>query len=166
MSLSRLVMLFAFAAFSVSACTGETSTDDQSGTITALRSQLAAALEDSRQDSAKNSMLLDSISKLQLLIERERELAARPSTPPPTVVGAWSDGHRTLRIAEDGSYSFVDPSGAITGYWQLDTSSGRLDLSPPLGSRISAQVTDNWTNIAVHLTIGSSPTLNYLLRRQ
>jgi hypothetical protein len=159
-------MVFTFATFVVIACTRETTPDDQAGTITALRSELVSAREDSRQANAKNSILLDSISKLQLLIERERELAARASTPPPTVVGAWSDGRRTLRISEDGSYSFMDSSGAITGYWQLDPNSGRLDLSPPLGSRISAQVTDNWTNIAVHLTIGSRPTVNYLLRRQ
>jgi hypothetical protein len=131
-----------------------------------LRQQLAAAKDTARAAVEGNRALMDSISKLQLRIEQIEADAIRENTPPPSVAGTWSDGRRTLRISDNGTYSLMDLTGAFEGYWQLNRDSRQLDLSPPLGSKLSGRVSEDWRSIAVEFQVGSRNPSNWVLSRQ
>jgi hypothetical protein len=173
MSASRITLLIVSVLLAAAACTPSDAADTRAAEDAALRRELAATRETARVASdsaraaaARNGALLDSISKLEFRIARMEVDRAREDARPPSVAGTWSDGRRTLRINEDGTYSIMDPTGAFQGHWQLDHASRRLDLSPPLGSRISGRVAEDWGSIAVEFQAGSRTPSQWVLNRQ
>jgi len=150
----------------VAACTSDKSASRHAQEESVLRQQLAVARESARVETERQAVLVDSISKLQLRIEQTEASLARASAPPPSVAGTWTDGRHTLRMSENGTYSLMDPSGAFEGYWQLDRGSRRLVLSPPLGSRISGQVAEDWRSVAVDFEIVGDKAYHWVLNRQ
>jgi hypothetical protein len=47
---------------------------------------------------------------------------AEGTSRPPTLVGAWREGKRTLRLDSDGRYTDEDEDGAVSGGWRADAS--------------------------------------------
>lgn len=173
MSAPRIALLIVSVLLAAAACTRGDAADTRAAEDAALQRELATARETARVASdsaravaARNGALLDSISKLERRIAEMEVERAREDARPPSVAGTWSDGRRTLRINEEGTYSIVDPSGAFQGYWQLDRASRRLDLSPPLGSRISGRVAEDWGSIAIEFQVGSRTPAHWVLNRQ